>query len=304
MVALTDSQRHFIASQGISEDEVFDASNMSARWYKSEMEREGKLFALVANPCYRGHYLRSRSGHCIQCDTKRIAFIKRHYKAAFVYIVGSRSEKLLKIGSSDSPWDRGSHLNQLGYGGVTDWKSLYHASFPDAGKVEFNVHGLLSSFASPRNYFREGVYTSCREIFACQYTAARDALSSASSTPATHEWEHPYALTFYNFVEYQCKVEAPAIGEIPFNPAFLKKVDELELSIRSANCLKNDSIIYIGDLVQKTEGEMLRTPNFGRKSLNEIKEVLAQMSLHLGMEVPGWPPKDIDILAKRFDDHY
>ena len=75
-------------------------------------------------------------------------------------------------------------------------------------------------------------------------------------------------------------------------------------SVRSANCLKNDNIVYIGDLVQKTEAEMLRTPNFGRKSLNEIKEVLAQMGLHLGMEVPGWPPENIEELAKRFEDHY
>jgi hypothetical protein len=82
-------------------------------------------------------------------------------------------------------------------------------------------------------------------------------------------------------------LEAPPIEELPFNPAFLKRVEELELSVRSANCLKNDNIIYIGDLVQKTEGEMLRTPNFGRKALKEIKEVLAQMGLHLNMEVPG-----------------
>ena len=88
------------------------------------------------------------------------------------------------------------------------------------------------------------------------------------------------------------------------NRYLLKKVDELELSVRSANCLKNDNIVYIGDLIQKTEAEMLRTPNFGRKSLNEIKEVLAQMGLHLGMEVPGWPPENIDELAKRFEDHY
>ena len=84
----------------------------------------------------------------------------------------------------------------------------------------------------------------------------------------------------------------------------LKKVDELELSVRSANCLKNDNIVYIGDLIQKTEAEMLRTPNFGRKSLNEIKEVLAGMGLHLGMEVPNWPPENIEELAKRFEDHY
>ena len=59
-----------------------------------------------------------------------------------------------------------------------------------------------------------------------------------------------------------------------------------------------------GDLIQKTEAEMLRTPNFGRKSLNEIKEVLASMGLYLGMEVQGWPPEDIEMLAKRFEEHY
>src|SRR5262245_7005776 len=83
------------------------------------------------------------------------------------------------------------------------------------------------------------------------------------------------------------------------NRYLLKKVDELELSVRSANCLKNDNIIYIGDLVQKTEAEMLRTPNFGRKSLNEIKEVLASMGLRLGMDIPGWPPENIEEMAKK-----
>ena len=109
---------------------------------------------------------------------------------------------------------------------------------------------------------------------------------------------------FVNFEEPRKEQAAEAIPDLAFNPAFLKKVDELELSVRSANCLKNDNIVYIGDLVQKTEAEMLRTPNFGRKSLNEIKEVLAQMGLHLGMEVPGWPPENIEELAKRFEDHY
>jgi DNA-directed RNA polymerase subunit alpha len=109
---------------------------------------------------------------------------------------------------------------------------------------------------------------------------------------------------FVNFEEPRKAEAAETIPDLAFNPAFLKKVDELELSVRSANCLKNDNIVYIGDLVQKSEAEMLRTPNFGRKSLNEIKEVLAQMGLHLGMEVPGWPPENIEELAKRFEDHY
>ncbi|MBB5754222.1 DNA-directed RNA polymerase subunit alpha [Prosthecomicrobium pneumaticum] len=109
---------------------------------------------------------------------------------------------------------------------------------------------------------------------------------------------------FVNFEEPEKETAAESIPELAFNPALLKKVDELELSVRSANCLKNDNIVYIGDLIQKTEAEMLRTPNFGRKSLNEIKEVLAQMGLHLGMEVTNWPPENIEELAKRYEDHY
>ena len=110
--------------------------------------------------------------------------------------------------------------------------------------------------------------------------------------------------TFIGFEEpTEAKKDEPK-PELAFNPALLKKVDELELSVRSANCLKNDNIVYIGDLIQKTESEMLRTPNFGRKSLNEIKEVLANMGLHLGMEVPGWPPENIDDLAKRYEDQF
>jgi DNA-directed RNA polymerase subunit alpha len=109
---------------------------------------------------------------------------------------------------------------------------------------------------------------------------------------------------FVNFEEPKKEQPLDRQPELVFNAALLKKVDELELSVRSANCLKNDNIVYIGDLIQKTEAEMLRTPNFGRKSLNEIKEVLASMGLHLGMEVPDWPPENIEELAKRFEDHY
>jgi DNA-directed RNA polymerase subunit alpha len=109
---------------------------------------------------------------------------------------------------------------------------------------------------------------------------------------------------FINFEEPRHAVEKEATGEPLINKNLLRKVDELELSVRSANCLKNDNIVYIGDLVQKTEAEMLRTPNFGRKSLNEIKEVLANMGLHLGMEIPNWPPENIEDLAKRIDEPY
>jgi DNA-directed RNA polymerase subunit alpha len=117
---------------------------------------------------------------------------------------------------------------------------------------------------------------------------------------------------FVHFEEAMPVGGSPMIGMAASAPAdegdtnqlnryLLKKVDELELSVRSANCLKNDNIIYIGDLVQKTEAEMLRTPNFGRKSLNEIKEVLSSMGLRLGMDIPGWPPENIEEMAKKLE---
>ncbi len=109
---------------------------------------------------------------------------------------------------------------------------------------------------------------------------------------------------FINFDEPTHALPEEARDDLPFNKNLLRKVDELELSVRSANCLKNDNIIYIGDLVLKSEAEMLRTPNFGRKSLNEIKEVLAQMGLHLGMEIPNWPPENIEELAKRLEEPF
>ena len=109
---------------------------------------------------------------------------------------------------------------------------------------------------------------------------------------------------FVNFEEPQAGVRQDEQDDLEFNPLLLKKVDELELSVRSANCLKNDNIVYIGDLIQKTEAELLRTPNFGRKSLNEIKEVLTGMGLHLGMEIIDWPPENIEDLAKNYEDQF
>ena len=108
---------------------------------------------------------------------------------------------------------------------------------------------------------------------------------------------------FVNFEDPQEIVKEVKSTEPEFNRNLLKRVEELELSVRSMNCLKNDNIIYIGDLVQKTEPEMLRTPNFGRKSLNEIKEVLNTMSLYLGMEIPNWPPDNIAEMSKKLEEN-
>ncbi len=108
---------------------------------------------------------------------------------------------------------------------------------------------------------------------------------------------------FVNFDDPKEFIKEIKSTEPEYNKNLLKRVEELELSVRSMNCLKNDNIIYIGDLVQKTEPEMLRTPNFGRKSLNEIKEILSTMSLYLGMEIPNWPPDNIVEMSKKLEEN-
>ncbi|MCP5271545.1 MAG: DNA-directed RNA polymerase subunit alpha [Burkholderiaceae bacterium] len=90
------------------------------------------------------------------------------------------------------------------------------------------------------------------------------------------------------------KAEPSAANQKIFDPILLRPVDELELTVRSANCLKAENIYYIGDLIQRTETELLKTPNLGRKSLNEIKEVLASRGLTLGARLENWPPQGLD----------
>jgi DNA-directed RNA polymerase subunit alpha len=109
-----------------------------------------------------------------------------------------------------------------------------------------------------------------------------------------------FFITFEEVEEERAETEAT----LPFNPVLLRKVDEMELSVRSQNCLRNDNIVYIGDLVIRTEAEMLKTPNFGRKSLNEIKDILTSFGLKFGMEVAGWPPENLEELSKRYEEPY
>jgi DNA-directed RNA polymerase subunit alpha len=94
--------------------------------------------------------------------------------------------------------------------------------------------------------------------------------------------------------EVDAIVSTASRGSSQFDPVLLRPVDELELTVRSANCLKAENIYYIGDLIQRTENELLKTPNLGRKSLNEIKEVLASRGLTLGMKLESWPPAALE----------
>lgn len=124
----------------------------------------------------------------------------------------------------------------------------------------------------------------------------RDALAVASKI-LQDQFE-----SFINFdsssYETQKEEDKSKEVEFDFNRNLLKTIEELELSVRSYNCLKNENIIYVGDLVTRTESDMLKTANFGRKSLNELKDNLKSMSLSFGMKLANWPPKNLEELLK------
>ena len=191
MAELTEDELHFLSTQRIDESAVMDCSWMRPRRYKRAMEEEGYLWCISPTDCYNGHRLRSCAGHCIQCDTSRIAFVKRHHDTAYIYIAGSLASKVVKVGNAIWPERRVGALNSRRYGGITDWVLLYHAKFDEAGKIEFAAHRRL-------NGYRRGV----KEIFRCNYALARNALvEAAEGYLGDNEWENRYALLRYAFAD-------------------------------------------------------------------------------------------------------
>ncbi|WP_038932204.1 GIY-YIG nuclease family protein [Bradyrhizobium japonicum] len=189
MAELTEQELHFLYTQRIDESAIMDCSWMRSHGYKWHMEREGYLWCIAPKSCYAGHRLRSRAGHCIQCDTARIAFVKRHHDTAYIYIAGSPQSKVVKIGNAIWPERRVTALNTRDYGGITDWVMLYHAKFEEAGKIEFAAHGRLF-------VYRRGV----KEIFRCNYETAHNALMEATQGYlGEDEWERKWAATSYSF---------------------------------------------------------------------------------------------------------
>lgn len=105
-------------------------------------------------------------------------------------------------------------------------------------------------------------------------------------------------INFSNVVSEEEEVK----DALPFDAKLLVRVENLELSVRAQNCLRNENIIYVGDLVAKSESKMMQTPNFGKKSLNEIKQLLESMNLRFGMDIVGWPPSNVEELAEKYEE--
>jgi T5orf172 domain len=199
---MTNEQLSFFARHKIPLTKVFDARGMGVNYYQELMRDQEKYFAFGTEPCQKGgHTLRSRSGHCVQCDTARIAFMMRAVKEADVYIAASRSKKFIKIGSSTELARRIDYLSKESYGGADDWICVAKVRCAKAGSVEFEAQKKLSNFRTEATYNHSGRLTDAYEIFSCDYRSARIALiASVPEAERKGLWERPDALLNYNFL--------------------------------------------------------------------------------------------------------
>ena len=176
---LSARQLAFLRSQRIPVSELFDATGLKRDVYATNMRRDGQKFAYGTKPCANGHTIRTRAGHCIQCDTSRIAFALRHHRPGYVYIAGSAQTHLLKVGTTIDLLDRGNKLKDHAYGGAHDWEILLSAHVENAGSIEFLAQNKLWKYSTAGSYVRDGRVQNCYELFKCSYEEARAAVVSS-----------------------------------------------------------------------------------------------------------------------------
>ena len=181
---LTDEELRFLGSQNILTSKVFDAEGMPKWLYRVLMKEAGVPFACRTTPCRKGnHRLRTRSGHCIQCDTSKIAFMLRWHSAGYIYVAYSPFLELTKIGFSEDASARIATLNSIGYGGGNDWMLIQEFyCVTDGGKKEAAAQRLVSNSQMEIYYIREYVSIRCYEVYAC---SPEDAITACEDAMAT-----------------------------------------------------------------------------------------------------------------------
>jgi hypothetical protein len=176
---LTEIEKTFLQSQGLSEADVYDARGQSSTAWKAGVRAAGKSVVL-GTPCSRGgHRLRTRSGHCVQCDTSKLSFQKRHHTTGYVYIAGSLSTKVIKIGTAVDIDQRERNLRGQTYAGVDDWKMLFSAKVGAGGKVEGDVLRELARYSVSRAYEKDGRQQDAGEVLKAGFTIALNAMFRA-----------------------------------------------------------------------------------------------------------------------------
>ncbi len=200
MTEFTDDELRFLAHHGVSPDEVYDGRFQSTWLWKMRAKEEGKELVLGSRCRARGHRLRTRAGHCVQCDPRKIAYLRRYSSPGFVYIAGSLEGRVLKIETGEDAWDRVSRLSTIKYAGFDDWTLVAHVGVTEGGKVEASALALLYNYRTSRLYTKDGSTQEAIELLrSCPFSVAVKALGEAAEGFARTEiWvsRHSYAYEF------------------------------------------------------------------------------------------------------------
>lgn len=187
MRELSPDELQFLQSKRVPLSRVFDAFGMSKSEYHDVMKPLGAWIAFNVTPCAKGgHTMRTRAGHCVQCDPAKISFMSRSDKAAVVYVAHSPRRHYTKVGSAEDPVVRVRSLNTHRYGQIDDWRLVFSAPCAQAGEVEFQVHAALSEHYLPRANAVGANSIQSQELFSCEPEVAVAALKAlVPRTPAT-----------------------------------------------------------------------------------------------------------------------
>ena len=180
MAILTVAHKQFLAEQDVPLSLAFDASGLSKSACSARMSELGMLVAYGVTPCQKkGHTLRSRSGHCIQCGTHNLAFLRRYDEDGIIYVGFSSAAKLAKIGTCGDVHSRFRSLCYYGYGGAWDWMPKFEIKAKRAGEVELIAHRKLAQKQVTRIDFKDGNEVTCQELFDCLVVEGIEAVKHA-----------------------------------------------------------------------------------------------------------------------------
>lgn len=203
---LTQTELRFLESQGLSVDDVLDVRGLPQAYWFKKIDETNKTVALGSGCRTAAHRLRSRRGHCVQCDTSKLGFQARYRADQYVYIAGSQATKLIKIGTCCDLDQRERQVRTEQYGGAGDWCFIFHVKVARAGEIENSARSRLSRYLVIRPYWKNGSVRDSVELLKCAYSRARKALvDAAESARLSVPWESRSSV-LYEFPE-ECLVD-------------------------------------------------------------------------------------------------
>ena len=187
---LTKDEIEFLRSQGLTPEDVYDG-RAQASAVTREAARAAKKRVVLGAPCQKGgHRLRTRAGHCIVCDTSKLAYQDRHLAAGFVYIAGSKARRLIKIGIAKSVDQRERNLNAHRYANTEDWRMLFHLGVETGGEAERRVHQGLEAFKIVVPYAKDGRDQDAGEVYQTSFSMALRCVEAALvARPGEKPWK-------------------------------------------------------------------------------------------------------------------